>query len=112
LYVRLIHKCNQLEDLDEEEEAEELRKTGEHCIKAFLLFLVGVTIFANKINKHVHMIWLMGMKDIDRVHMWSLDGMTLAYLYAQLSEATNLATGSMAGYMSLHKVVIFFYIIL
>lgn len=34
---------------------------------------------------------------------WSWGGMTLAYLYTQLSEATNPTIGSIVGYMSLLK---------
>jgi hypothetical protein len=40
---------------------------------------------------------------------WSWGGMTLAYLYTQLSEATNPTIGSIVGYMSLLKVVTFFF---
>jgi len=45
LYDRILHRCNQLEDPTDEEGEEELQKTREHCIMAFLLFLVAVTIF-------------------------------------------------------------------
>lgn len=38
LYGRLLHRCNQLEEPSDEDEAEELRKTKDNCIKAFLLF--------------------------------------------------------------------------
>jgi len=60
LYERHLSRCNELEDPadddDEEEEEEELRHTREYCLRAFLLFLVGVTIFANKSNKHISLI--------------------------------------------------------
>lgn len=52
-YERHSSKCNELEDPAEEEE---LRQTREYCLRAFLLFSVGVTIFANKSNKHVSLI--------------------------------------------------------
>jgi len=69
LYDRLLNKCNQLEDpTDEEGEDEEFCKTREYCIKAFLLSLVCVTIFANKNNKHVNVIWMKGMQDLYGVH--------------------------------------------
>jgi hypothetical protein len=61
--------------------------------------LVGVTIFANKTNKNVNKIWLMGMRDLYRMHTWFWGRMTLAYLYTHLSEATNPTTSSIAGYM-------------
>jgi hypothetical protein len=57
LYKRHFSRCNELEDpADEEEEGEELRRTREYCLRAFLLLLVGVTIFANKSNKHISLI--------------------------------------------------------
>jgi len=55
LYERHFSRCNKLEDLADEEE-EELRQTREYCLRAFLLLLVGVTIFANKSNKHISLI--------------------------------------------------------
>lgn len=53
LYERHFSKCNELEDPTEEEE---LRQTREYCLRAFLLLSVGVTIFANKSNKHISLI--------------------------------------------------------
>jgi len=50
-YDRLFHMCNELEQPSDEEEAEELDKTRTMCIKAFLLILVGLTIFTNKTAK-------------------------------------------------------------
>jgi hypothetical protein len=58
---------NELEDpTGPKEEKEELRQTMEYCLKAFLLFLVGVTVFADKSNKHISLIWLEGMRNLYR----------------------------------------------
>ena len=99
-----------MEESADEEEDDELRKTKEYCIKAFLLFLVGVTIFSNKTNKHVNVIWLIGMQDLYRVHTWSWGEMTLAYLYTKISEATDPTIDLIVDYMSMLKVVIFYFL--
>jgi len=44
-YESLLNKCNQLEDPASEEEAEEQSVVKTVCIKAFLLLLIGYTIF-------------------------------------------------------------------
>jgi hypothetical protein len=67
LYERHLSMFNELEDpTGPKEEKEELRQTMEYCLKAFLLFLVGVTVFADKSNKHISLIWLEGMRNLYR----------------------------------------------
>lgn len=64
-YDRLIHRCNELEEPSDDEEAEELDMCRSMCIKALLLLLVGLEIFANKNSKGVNLIWLATMQDLD-----------------------------------------------
>jgi hypothetical protein len=56
MYDRLVDMCDEFEQPADEEEAKELDRNRTMCIKAFLLFLVGVTIFANKNIKNVHLL--------------------------------------------------------
>jgi len=104
VYDTLVHRCDELEHPADEEEANELDRNKTMFIKAFLLFLVGVTIFANKNNKNVHMLWLTMLQDLDTVQEWSWGGMTLDFLYTQLSIATDPTIGVVSGYMSLLEV--------
>lgn len=66
-YERLLNMCNQLEKPgDDEEEEEEHGLVRTMCIKAFLLLLVGLTMFANN-NINVNMIWLTALHNLDTV---------------------------------------------
>jgi len=81
LYDRLLHRCIVLEEPGDEDEADELERTMTHSIKAFLLFLVGLTLFTNKTNKNVNLIWLEGTHDLYMVHEWSWGRVTLDFVY-------------------------------
>jgi len=58
----LLNRCNHLlgEDLSEEEE-EELSHIRPACVKAFLLLLLGYTLFAGKNSKTVSLLWMVGI---------------------------------------------------
>jgi len=53
LYERYLSRCNELEDPADPKEEAERDQTQEYFLRVFLLFLVGVTIFNNKSNKHI-----------------------------------------------------------
>jgi len=59
-YEHLLNRCNHLlgEDLSEEEEEEELSRIRPACVKAFLLLLLGYTLFAGKNNKTISLLWM------------------------------------------------------
>lgn len=78
-YERLLNRCNQLEEPVYEEEEQEQGLARNAYIKAFLLLLVGLTIFSNKNSISVHLIWLMAFQDLDMLGEWSW-GMPLAFL--------------------------------
>jgi hypothetical protein len=96
-YDKLLHRCNELEQPGDEEDVEDLKTTRTMFIKAFLLLLVGLTIFTNKNIKNVHLIWLTAMQDLDMVHEWFWGRMTLAFLYTQPSLATDLTISVVGG---------------
>jgi len=50
-------------------------------VKVFLLLLLGYTIFAGKNDNIVNLLWLLALRDLDRLDDWSWGGMTLAFLY-------------------------------
>jgi len=82
------------------------------CIKAFLLLLVGLTIFAYKNSKNVYLKWMTALQDLDTVREWSWGGMTLDFLYTQLSLATDPTVGAVGGYMTPLEVIYFFFLII
>jgi hypothetical protein len=70
-YEELLNRSNQLvEDLSEEEEVEEsLVRLA--CVKAFLLLLLGYTLFAGKNSKTVNLLWLLAIRNFDELGDWS-----------------------------------------
>jgi len=107
-HERLLNRCSQFEEptSDEEEEESHVRTA---CIKAFLLLLVGDNVFANKNSKSVSLVWLLAIQDIDRLGDWSWGGMTLTFLYSQLSLTSNANVKVVGGYMTLLNVIFFSY---
>ena len=51
-YEELLNRCNQLVEIDTEEEQDERAQVRLACVKAFMLLLLGWTIFSGKNNKH------------------------------------------------------------
>jgi hypothetical protein len=104
--------CNQLEkhgDDEEEEEEEEQGLVRIMCIKPFLLLLVGLTMFANKNNINVHLIWLTALQNLDTMDEWSWGGLALAFLYSQLSLTSDPRISVIGGYMTLFEVILFIF---
>jgi len=110
-YERLLNMCNRLEHPadDEQEKEKEQGLARNTCIKAFLLLLVGYTIFTNKNNKCVHLIRLKQFQDLDTLDEWSWGRMTLAFLYSQLSLTSDAKISVVGGYMILLEVIFFFF---
>jgi hypothetical protein len=106
-YERLLNRCNQLEQLVDDEERKEQGLARNACIKVFLLLLVGYTIFTNK-NKCVHLIRLTSFQDLDTLDEWSWGRMTLAFLYSRLSLTSNAKISVVGCYMTLLEVIFFF----
>jgi len=107
-YEHLLNRCNHLmgEDLSEEEEMSRIRPA---CVKAFLLLLLGYTIFAGKNSKTINLLWMLAIRDLDEIGMCSWGGMGLAFLYEQLNLTSSPHVGSIGGYMSLLVVIFFFF---
>jgi hypothetical protein len=109
-YDHLLNRCNHLlgEDLSEEEE-QELSCIRPACVKAFLLLLLGYTLFASKNNKIVSLLWMLAIQDLANIGTWSWGAMGLAFLYEQLNLTSDSNVGSVGGYMSLLVVIYFFF---
>ena len=59
-------------------------------MRSFLLYLVGCAMFTNKTNRHIDLIYLDCMADLQAIGKWSWGGMTLAYLYDYLDDSVRL----------------------
>jgi len=73
-YEQLWNRCNQLIEPDTQKEHAEHAIVRTACIKAFLLLLLGWTIFVGKNNKSVNMMWLLALQDFDELDNWSWVG--------------------------------------
>jgi len=60
-YEELLNRCNQLVEPDTEEEEVEQSVVRAACVKAFLLLILGYTLFADKNNKIVNLLWLLAL---------------------------------------------------
>jgi len=109
-YEHMLNRCNHLlrEDLSEEEE-EELSRIRPTCVKAFLLLLLGYTIFVSKNNKTINLLWMLAIRDLANIGTWSWGTMGLAFLYEQLNLTSSPHVGSIGGYISLLVVIFFFF---
>jgi len=74
-YEELLNRCNQLLEIDTQEEQDERVHVKLACIKAFLLLLLGWTIFCGKNNKNINLLWLLTLQDMDELDSWSWGGM-------------------------------------
>ena len=81
------------------------------CVKAFLLLLLGYTLFAGKNNKTIYLLWLFAIRNLDDLGKGSWGRMGLSFLYEQLSLTSNSHVG-VVGYMTLLVVIYFLLIFL
>jgi hypothetical protein len=107
-YEELLNRCNQLLEVDTVEEENERAVVRLACVKAFLLLLLGWTIFSAKNSKNINLLWLLALQDMDELDSWSWGGMGLAFLYEQLSLTSDSSVASIGGYMTLLVVIIVF----
>ena len=70
-YEGLLNRCNQLVEIDTEEEQHERAQVRLTCVKAFMLLLLGWTIFSGKNNKNINLLWLLALQDMDELDNWS-----------------------------------------
>jgi len=66
-YEKFLNRCNQLLEPDTQEEQDEQAQVRLTCIKAFLLLLLGWTIFPDKNIKNINMLWLLALQDMDEL---------------------------------------------
>ncbi|XP_028076188.1 protein MAIN-LIKE 1-like [Camellia sinensis] len=71
------------------------------CIaRAYLLFLVGCTLFSDKSGGRVPVVHLGLLMDLGSVHIYAWGTATLAFLYKQLGYASWSGVKQMGGYMT------------
>ena len=106
LYEAHLTEPRRLEDPQTREEMQERGKRRQWCVRSFLLYLAGSSLFTNKTNRHVNLIYLDCMADLQAIGKWSWGGMTLAYLYDYLDDSVRLNNIMMVGCTILPMVII------
>ena len=76
----------------------------EFATRAFLLHLVGCTLFADKSATSVAVVYLELFRDLNMVGSYAWGAVCLAYLYRQLSTATRFEVWQLGGYLTLLQV--------
>ena len=76
----------------------------EFATRAFLLHLVGCTLFVDKSATSVVIVYLELFRDLSMVGSYAWGAACLAYLYRQLTTATMFEVRQLGGYLTLLQV--------
>jgi len=88
-YSSYLDTTTRLADPEDLGDPEELERVRTACVKYYLLYLVGCLLFGDTSNKHIELVYLTIMEDgYAGMRNYSWRGMTLAYLYHYLAEAS------------------------
>ncbi|KAL7219454.1 hypothetical protein ACSBR2_012495 [Camellia fascicularis] len=85
----------------------ETKESIVYAARAYLLFLLGCTLFSDKNGTRVPVVYLHLLMDMTVIHTYAWSAAALAYLYRQLGFATRSAVRQMADYMTLLKAWIY-----
>jgi len=91
-YFRRIFKERMLEQLalaNEHDVTEEVRTLRDQVVRIYLLYLVGITLFIDKSQTYVDVVYLRYFRDLVVVSSFSWGAATLAHLYRELNNATH-----------------------
>ena len=77
------------------------RRRIECAARAYLLFLLGCTLFVDKSGTRVPIAYLALLRHLDRVRTYAWGAGALAHLYRQLGIASRASVRQISGYMTL-----------
>ncbi|XP_028206454.1 uncharacterized protein LOC114389957 [Glycine soja] len=69
--------------------------------RAYLLHLVGCTLFANKSVTHVHVVFLDAFRDLSQTGSYAWGAVTLVHMYENLNDASKSSVRQLTGYITL-----------
>ena len=78
---------------------------------AYLLHLLGCTLFANKSATHVHVVHLQALHDLTLAERYAWGAVGLVHMYDQLNDASLSTSRQLAGYITLLQVINIYFII-
>jgi hypothetical protein len=77
------------------------KKANELVMRAYLMLLVGTTIFSNKTKNYIDLAYLDYFRHLNRISSYTWGTATLAFLYRELTHGTHPNCNYVAGYMTL-----------
>ena len=72
-----------------------------HAARAYLLYILGCTLFIDKSGTRVPMLYLRLLMNFDETHTYAWGAVALAHLYRQLGFTTWSGVRQIAGYLTL-----------
>lgn len=72
-----------------------------HSVRAYLLYLLGCTLFTDKTRSHVPINYLYCLEDLDSIYTYAWGATALTYLYRQLGFSNRSDVKQMARYITL-----------
>ncbi|KAL5193661.1 Protein MAIN-LIKE 1 [Glycine soja] len=79
------------------------------AVRAYLLHLLGCTLFANKSATHVHVVFLDALRDLTQSGGYAWGVAALVNMYDNLNDASKSTTRQLAGYITLLQCWIYGY---
>jgi len=78
--------------------------------RAYVLHLLGCTLFANKSATHVHVVFLDALHDLSQSGSYAWGAAALVHMYNHLNDACRSSSRQLAGYITLLQVINMFFI--
>jgi len=82
----------------------EVRRLPDQCVRIYLLYLVGITIFNDKSQWAVDVVYLRYFRDLDLVASYSWGVAALSHLYMELNNAARWNCSQVTVYLTLLQV--------
>jgi len=79
-------------------------QSWEYDARAYLLHLLGCTIFANKSATWVSACYLALFRNLDMCGQWAWGAATLTFMYEQLGDACLSETRQLRGFLTIVQV--------
>jgi len=83
---------------------QEVQWLRDQTVRIYLLYLVGITIFTDKSQWDVDVVYLRYFRDLDLVVGYSWGAAALAHLYKELKNAAHWNCSQVTGYLTLLQV--------
>jgi hypothetical protein len=102
----ITRHLNRMKKGRKEKDQESEEKYKKFVMRAYLMLLVGTTIFSNKAKNYVDLTYLEYFRHLKRVSTYAWGTDALAFLYRELTHDTHPNCKYVAGYMTLLQVTL------